>query len=250
MNIATKRILKEYKDLENSKKLLNDSGVYFHYDESNIKKMYAMIVGPEDTPYAFGYYFFEFDFPDNYPMSPPVAKYCTQGKIMDKQNNRKSVRFNPNLYVCGKVCLSMLNTWQGPGWMPTNTITNVLVAIQGLVLNDNPLENEPGFEDLKGDDRKKYMTYNNIIEYANWTISIKEMIENTPNKFINFKKDMIDNLHKNYEKIISKIEKKKEEFGTSQIEVHNSAYGMLCFMDFDVVLSNLIELKGKNPLES
>lgn len=28
------------------------------------------------------------------------------------------VRFNPNLYNCGKVCLSLLGTWAGPGWDP------------------------------------------------------------------------------------------------------------------------------------
>jgi hypothetical protein len=28
------------------------------------------------------------------------------------------VRFNPNLYNCGKVCLSLLGTWSGPSWQP------------------------------------------------------------------------------------------------------------------------------------
>lgn len=28
------------------------------------------------------------------------------------------VRFNPNLYDCGKVCLSLLGTWSGPSWEP------------------------------------------------------------------------------------------------------------------------------------
>ena len=29
-----------------------------------------------------------------------------------------TVRFNPNLYHCGKVCLSLLGTWSGPSWQP------------------------------------------------------------------------------------------------------------------------------------
>jgi hypothetical protein len=29
-----------------------------------------------------------------------------------------TVRFNPNLYNCGKVCLSLLGTWAGPSWQP------------------------------------------------------------------------------------------------------------------------------------
>ena len=26
---------------------------------------------------------------------------------------------NPNLYVNEKICLSMINTWSGPGWLPS-----------------------------------------------------------------------------------------------------------------------------------
>lgn len=36
------------------------------------------------------------------------------------------VRFNPNLYACGKVCLSLLGTWTGPSWVPgTSTLLQV-----------------------------------------------------------------------------------------------------------------------------
>ena len=54
---------------------------------------------------------------------------------------------NPNLYESGKVCLSLLNTWWGNGcekWGKSNsTMLQVLVSIQGLVLNDKPYFNEP-----------------------------------------------------------------------------------------------------------
>ena len=62
-----------------------------------------------------------------------------------------AVRFNPNLYSCGKVCLSLLGTWQGPGWEPgRSTIYQVLMSIQTQVLNKFPLENEPGYERVGG----------------------------------------------------------------------------------------------------
>jgi ubiquitin-conjugating enzyme E2 O len=58
------------------------------------------------------------------------------------------LRLNPNLYESGKVCLSLLNTWWGNGcekWGKSNsTMLQVLVSIQGLVLNDKPYFNEPG----------------------------------------------------------------------------------------------------------
>lgn len=55
------------------------------------------------------------------------------------------VRFNPNLYADGKVCLSILNTWSGPGWTPSQTISSILLSVQSL-MNEKPYCNEPGFE--------------------------------------------------------------------------------------------------------
>jgi ubiquitin-conjugating enzyme E2 O len=61
------------------------------------------------------------------------------------------LRLNPNLYECGKVCLSLLNTWTGKGnekWMPKkSTMLQVLVSIQALILNAKPFFNEPGYDD-------------------------------------------------------------------------------------------------------
>lgn len=64
------------------------------------------------------------------------------------------LRLNPNLYECGKVCLSLLNTWSGDmnqKWIPgRSTMLQVLVSIQALVLNANPYFNEPGYESTRG----------------------------------------------------------------------------------------------------
>lgn len=60
------------------------------------------------------------------------------------------LRLNPNLYECGKVCLSLLGTWSGKqreNWIPgESTMLQVLVSIQALILNADPYFNEPGFE--------------------------------------------------------------------------------------------------------
>ena len=183
-----KRITSEIKELENSIDILEQSGIYFYYNEDNITILYAMLVGPSNTPYENGFYFFKFEYPDNYPMQPPVAKYCTQGTLPNSADSKFcNIRFNPNLYVCGKVCLSMLNTWSGPGWVPTNTITNVLVALQALVLNEQPLQNEPGFENQTLEVLNKYR---NIIAYANIKISVIEMLKKQPKGFEHFKPKM------------------------------------------------------------
>ena len=64
-----------------------------------------MIAGPTGTPYAGGLFEFDCFIPLEYPHKPPLMHLRTTGG--------GSVRFNPNLYNCGKVCLSLLGTWPG-----------------------------------------------------------------------------------------------------------------------------------------
>ncbi|XP_029667356.1 baculoviral IAP repeat-containing protein 6-like [Formica exsecta] len=67
---------------------------------------------------------------------------------------RHTVRFNPNLYNDGKVCLSVLNTWHGrpeEKWNAhTSSFLQVLVSIQSLILVSEPYFNEPGYERSRG----------------------------------------------------------------------------------------------------
>jgi ubiquitin-protein ligase len=129
--ITVKRLLKDVRQI--IKHPLNQNGIYYIHDETNIMRGYAMIVGPSDTPYFGGYYFFMFDYPVDYPFSPPKVTFMT---------NDGNTRFHPNLYRCGKVCLSILNTWEGEKWSACQNINTVLLALCSLFV-ENPLENEP-----------------------------------------------------------------------------------------------------------
>jgi len=64
------------------------------------------------------------------------------------------------LYVAGKVCLSILGTWQGPKWSAAMTISTVLQSIQSL-LEPNPIVNEPGWEKITLENKraKDYADY-------------------------------------------------------------------------------------------
>lgn len=64
-----------------------------------------MIAGPEGTPYSDGLFEFDCFIPLQYPNTPPLMTLRTTGG--------GRVRFNPNLYNDGKVCLSLLGTWPG-----------------------------------------------------------------------------------------------------------------------------------------
>lgn len=75
-------------------------------------------------------------------------------------------RVNPNLYEEGKVCLSLLNTWTGRGnevWdSSSSSILQVLVSLQGLVLNSKPYFNEAGYDKQIGtaEGEKNSLSYN------------------------------------------------------------------------------------------
>lgn len=81
----------------------------------------VLITGPLDTPYMNGCFEFDVCFPANYPNTPMLINLRTTG--------RNSVRFNPNLYECGKVCLSLLNTWSGRTQDMWNPSTSNLIQV-------------------------------------------------------------------------------------------------------------------------
>jgi len=154
------RLLRDIKQV--IKNPLNEHGIYYTHDDADILKGYALIIGPSDTPYFGGYYFFEFTYPADYPHSPPVLKYCTNGD---------GIRFNPNLYTSGKVCISILNTWRGEQWTSCQTITTTLLTLCTLLCK-NPLLNEPGITKTHRD----FMNYDKIIEYKNIDVAILKII--------------------------------------------------------------------------
>lgn len=89
-----------------------------------------------------------------------------------------SVRFNPNLYNCGRVCLSILGTWQGPQWTPAMNITSVLLSIQSL-MNKEPYYNEPGYSKRGPEMEKASAEYSENIQYQTLRVAIVGMVNNT-----------------------------------------------------------------------
>lgn len=85
-----------------------------------------------------------------------------------------TVRFNPNFYRNGKVCLSILGTWTGPAWSPAQSISSVLISIQSL-MTENPYHNEPGFEQERhpGDSKN----YNECIRHETIRVAVCDMME-------------------------------------------------------------------------
>jgi ubiquitin-conjugating enzyme E2 Z len=192
--VSYKRILKDVRDL-----ILNPlakDGIFYIHDEDNMLKGYAMIIGPPDSLYEDGFFFFEINIPHNYPFAPPQILYNTQGD---------NIRFHPNLYRNGKVCLSILNTWKGEQWTSCQTLRSVLLTLVTLFHN-KPLLNEPGITER----HKDFIPYNKIIEYKTFDVAIQRILnqKNLPLKFISFFPFIKKHFFKKYNEIMKRLDKK------------------------------------------
>ena len=222
---AIKRIAKDVKEIMNDP--LHDNGIYYKHDDDDVLKGYAMIYGPENTPYEYGYYFFEFNFPKDYPFTPPTLIFGT---------NADRIRMNPNLYRCGKVCISILNTWKGEQWSSCQSIKSILLSLL-TIFNNKPLLNEPGIAESNVDFKK----YNEIIEYKNIDIAIykvlnTEVFNNYSNHFD--KNILIEMFKKNYKIIIKKVRDNKQSVKNISTEIYN----MCVKIDYNTLYKHLKEL--------
>ncbi|CAM9146449.1 unnamed protein product [Hapterophycus canaliculatus] len=143
-------------------------GLFVYPDEDLATVVHALVTGPFDTPYEGGFYYFVLHCPDDYPHSPPRVRLMTTGG--------GTVRFNPNLYANGKVCLSILGTWEGPRWTPVHSVSSVLLSIQSL-MSEKPYHNEPGFE--AASNPQDVRDYNDCITHENLRVAVCSMVDDS-----------------------------------------------------------------------
>ncbi len=145
---------------------INSNGIYFAVSEENMCLFKFLIIGPKDTPYEGGYFLFD-GVMDDMPKSNPKIIFMTTGG--------GSFRFNPNLYACGKVCLSLLGTWSGPGWnSEESSILQLLMSILSFIFVSEPYYNEPGHIDNESASKE----YNNKIINGTKTYAFRDSLKN------------------------------------------------------------------------
>ncbi|GBG33843.1 Ubiquitin-conjugating enzyme E2 Z [Hondaea fermentalgiana] len=143
-----RRLNRELKALRKSLPLHFNSSIALRVDQKRPFVAQCIIFAPDNTPYDSGCFQFDIYFPPEYPSEPPKMNLMTTGG--------GSVRFNPNLYNNGKVCLSLLGTWRGgatgsENWTKNSSLWQVLVSIQSAILGSEfPYFNEPGVESQWG----------------------------------------------------------------------------------------------------
>lgn len=170
---AIRRLGTEIASFKKCLPIHSSSSVFVRVDENDIRRMRVAITGPEDTAYDSGIFVFDLYIVDTYPKTPPQMNIVNQGRF----------RFNPNLYADGKVCLSLLGTWGTNQWDVTSTLQQLFVSIQGQIMVDTPMYNEPSYEKhygtSSGDDMNK--KYNNHVRYYNMKYTMCEMLKSQEN---------------------------------------------------------------------
>lgn len=84
----------------------------------------ARIGGPQESPYAQGTFNIEITFKENYPRGPPCISFLT-------------LLFHPNVSESGDIRLAEFDKTQ---WSPVITIRTLLISLQAMLSDPNPLE--------------------------------------------------------------------------------------------------------------
>lgn len=198
-SVSHKRIMKELTLYAATTEQLEKSGTeqtrFIIYDESYITTMYGVIIGPEDTPYEGGFYLIQMKIPTKYPFIPPE---CTYLNICGK-------RQSPNLYEEGKICLSLINTWDTPTWKPCESMEQILLSIQALVLTENPLDCEP--------------PYDYSVRNPHLATAYKEIV-----RFLNFRHNMYNLWHVRHPLLPESCHEQLKEIIAQHISKHYERY--------------------------
>ncbi|KAI9172060.1 Ubiquitin-conjugating enzyme [Paramyrothecium foliicola] len=166
--LTLRSLIQEISDLQKS----SDLSIAVACRDIDVRNVKALIMGPHETPYEFGFFEFAIRFNKEYPSKSPNVQCVT--------TNGGRCRFNPNIYSNGKVCLSILGTWRGERgeeWSSAQGLESILLSIQSL-MSSNPYENEPGFEDANDEsDKKSQKAYIQKIRHETLRISVIQRLE-------------------------------------------------------------------------
>ena len=233
-NISEKRLKHDMKILKKNP----IENVFVDWNQENLYTPKVVIIGPKDTPYENGFYCIEFKFTKKFPFEPPKATFLTTDG---------NVRMNPNLYANGKVCLSILGTWSGPQWTSCQNLSTIILSLL-MVLNENPINNEPGYQKLTKESSSS-KRYNYIIKHANIRVGIIQMIKTPPKGFKVFTQNMKEYFIKNYDWYVESCKKNMKSKKNLKL-IKSPIYKWEEAVNFDYLLSSLKNLKSIIKKES
>merc|ERR1712087_718160 len=168
-SVNMKKIMREIrKDLRKNVCLsYNNGSMFIRFDEGNPRFLQAMLTGLKGTPYFNGLFLFDIYLCDDYPVKPLQIKHVSRGATQCHANNGPG-GFSPNLHQSsGKVCLSLLGTWSGPGWQ--SNVSNVYQVLSSLLFMvfgaEHPYYMEPSHGGWEGTVQGRTEHERRVIDY-------------------------------------------------------------------------------------
>jgi len=180
-------------------------GTFMKFNENDIQNSKFMIIGTQGTPFQGTFFMFRIYYTDDYPYKEPSVRIMNQ-----------SYRTHPNLYVNGKVCVSILGTWGKNNWSAALKTRGILASIQSLLIK-NPIQQEPGYSDIqeswkdsidfKKRERYKIMEeYNIISSYYSLKYTAFDVLLNGVNGFEEFQDEAIIYFKINWKDYLNQVE--------------------------------------------
>ena len=175
---AIKIITEEYKKLM-AEPLVCFGTIVGLFNEDNIFEWKSSVIGPRDSIYQGGVFYFKIIFPKNYPNEKPEILFLTPIYHLNIKY------WADNRFPLGHINLTTLNSWK-----PGDSIITLLPHIFVLLLKNNPIcpyddikytrrnefiNNRPLFEKKARYFTKKYASSGPIKLYLNsWDFSFNE----------------------------------------------------------------------------
>jgi ubiquitin-conjugating enzyme E2 Z len=170
-----------------------DQGIHYWYNEANVTEGKLLVWGPLDTLYEDMPMVYSVKFPcPGYPFEPPKVLFLT---------NDGYTRFHPNMYKEGKVCLSILGTWEGPRWVASQRMSSIGFTLQSL-MDNNPISHEPGYADRRD---PTATSYNEFIGYRCICFLIDLLNRYTINMRLPFEADYLKEFSEEFSARIPKL---------------------------------------------
>ncbi|KAL9101742.1 MAG: hypothetical protein Q9187_009205, partial [Circinaria calcarea] len=133
--------------------------------DTDVRNVKALIVGPPDTPYEFGFFEFAIITLVLHQMSKPPLQIMAVAVL------------TPTSIPPAR---SILGTWRGERgeeWSSAQGLESILISIQSL-MSSNPYENEPGYENAKtAEDKRNIADYVAKVRHETLRISIIQRLE-------------------------------------------------------------------------
>lgn len=217
-------------------------GIHVKFFENRLDLCTAMIEGPKHTPYADCLFFFDVQVSQNYPQSPPNVKFLSY----------TMQRLNPNLYENGRVCLSLLGTWEGDAsekWSAQkSSLLQLFVSIQGLILVAEPFYNEPAWHKKRGKMPRESAAYNGTALYLVLETMHRQIVK--PPKC--FETELREHYLSKGVEICSRLESFLESPSNAPFPLRTADFGCTRsrFQGFKKVVSELVSKKSEETPKS